>query len=193
MALDKNTNKLIIMLSVFFAVVAVIFYWRIGIEEVPGDYNVRKGNYRLEDGQYEEAIKEFNIALDKNPDHVMAHLGLAVSFMQMERNKEALDELDRTIALDPNLAAAHADKGILLDRLGRYEEALASYKKALQLDAEILEGPGWLWRFLRNIDEKPPNIKQRAQYLEEQLKKAPEERVLSIPEEDAKQRMYKVD
>jgi len=193
MAPNKNTNKLIIMLSVFVAVVAFVFYWRAGTEEVPGDYNVRKGNYRLEDGKYDEAVKEFHTALEENPDHVMAHLGLAVSFMQMERNKDALEEFDRTIALDPKLAVAYADKGILLDRLGRYEEALALYKKALKLDDEILEGPGWLWRFLRNIDKKPPNIQQRAQYLEEQLQKPPEDRVLSIPEEDTKQRMYKVD
>lgn len=190
---DKNTKKLIIFLIIFFVVVAAVIYWRAGVEEVPGDYNVKKANYRLEDGQYEEAVEEFNRALEKNPDHVLAHLGLAVSYMQMERNREALEEFDRTIALDPDLAAAYADKGILLDRLGRYEEALVAYKKALELDAEILEGPGWLWRFMRNIDKRPPIVKERAQYLEEQLKKPPEERLLKVPEEDAKQRMYKVD
>ena len=190
---DKNTNKLIAFLVVFFVVVAAVIYWRAGTEEVPGDYHVRKANYRLEDGQYEEAVEEFNRALEKNPDHVLAHLNLGVTYMQMERNREALEEFDRTIALDPDLAVAYADKGLLLDRLGRYEEALAAYQKALDLDAEMLEGPGWLWRFMRNIDEMPPTIKDRAQYLEEQLKKPPEERVLRVPEEDAKQRMYKVD
>ena len=179
-------------MALFLAVVALVFYWRVGTEEAAGDYHVKKGNYRLEDGQFNEALEEFNLALEQNPDHTMAHLGLAVTYMQMDRVDQAMLKFDRVLELDPNLAVAHADKGILLDRLGRYEEALASYKKALELDAEILEGPGWLWRFMRNIDKKPPTIKDRADYLEEQLQKAPEERELRVPELDEQQRMYKV-
>ena len=68
-----------------------------------------------------------------------------------------------------------------------------AFQKAIELDEEILEGPGWLWRFLRNIDEKPPTIKDRAAYLEAELAKPEEERLLSVPELDEKQRMYKID
>jgi len=63
----------------------------------------------------------------------------------------------------------------------------------LELDPEILEGPGFLWRFMRNIDEKPPTIQSRADYLEAELAKPEEERLLKIPGEDEKQRMYKID
>ena len=189
---ERNTNAIFFFI-VFAAVVAFVLYWRVGGEENPGDYNVRKGNYRLEDGQYEEAVAEFSKALQENPDHVFANLGLAVSYMQMGKNEDAIKKFDTVIALDPNLAVAYADKGILLDRLGNYEAALANYKKAIELDAEILEGPGWLWRFLRNVDEMPPTIQDRAAYLEEELKKPPEERLLAVPEKDAEQRMYKVE
>lgn len=189
----KNNIKAVLFFLIFILLVGFIFYWRVGTEEVPGDYQVKKANYRLEDGQYDKAVEEFTEALSVNPDHPMAHLGLAITYMQMGRNDEAFEKFDRTLSLDPSLAAAYADKGILLDRLGRYEEALANYKKALDLDAEILEGPGWLWRFMRNIDKRPPAIKERAQYLEAELKKPPEERLLQLPEEDAKQRMYKVE
>jgi hypothetical protein len=62
-------------------IIGLVLYWRIGVEDAPGDYNVKTGNYRLEDGQYEEAVKEFSEALGKNPDHAMARLGLAVTYM----------------------------------------------------------------------------------------------------------------
>ncbi|MDH3391845.1 MAG: tetratricopeptide repeat protein [Desulfobulbaceae bacterium] len=174
-------------------IIGFIFYWRVGVEKNPGDYNVRTGNYRLEDGQYDEAIKEFSEALGKNPDHVMALLGLAVTHMQMGKDDEAMQEFNLVIEKNPELAAAYADRGILYDRRGDHANALADYRKAMELDPEILEGPGFLWRFMRNIDEKPPTIKDRADYLEAELAKPEEERLLRVPEKDEKQRMYKID
>lgn len=174
-------------------IIGLIFYWRTGVEKIPGDFNVRKGNYRLEDGQYEEAIKEFTEALGKNPEHPMARLSLAVTYIQMGRENEALQELNFVIEKNPALAAAYANRGILYDRTGEYRLALTDYRKALELDEEILKGPGWLWRFMRNIDEKPPSIKDRADYLEAELAKPEGERLLSVPEKDEKQRMYKID
>jgi len=175
------------------AIIGLIFYWRVGVEKNPGDYNVRTGNYRLEDGQYEEAVKEFSEALGKNPDHVMARLGLALTYMQLEQYSEAMREFNLVIVANPELAPAYADRGILYDRMGEHKKALADYRKAIELDEEILEGPGWLWRFMRNIDEKPPTIKERADYLEAELAKPEAERLLQVPELDEKQRMYKID
>jgi tetratricopeptide (TPR) repeat protein len=175
------------------AIVGLIFYWRTGVEKYPGDYNVRKGNYRLEDGQYEEAVKEFSEALGKNSDHAMARLGLALTYMQMGEASLAMQEFNLVIENNPDLAPAYADRGILYDRMGEHKKALADYKKAIELDEEILEGPGWLWRFMRNIDEKPPTIKERAAYLEAELAKPEAERLLQVPELDEKQRMYKID
>ena len=191
--MKERQKKALIGLVVLVGIMVLVLYWRTGTEENPGDYQVKKANYRLEDGQMEEAVKEFSEALEKNPDHIGAHLGLAIAYMQMNRTDEALAKFDRTIELAPDMAAAYADRGILYDRIGRYPEALADYKKALSLDAEILDGPGWLWRFMRNIDEKPPAVADRARYLEEELRKPPEERVLKVPELDETQRMHKVD
>ncbi|HHN65853.1 MAG TPA: tetratricopeptide repeat protein [Nitrospirae bacterium] len=193
MMMDRIRNNLsgIIALVLFISVVAFVIYWRTGVEDVPGDYYVKKGNYRLEDGQYEDAIKEFNLALQKNPQHHMAYLGLALSYMQMGKNKKALEYFNRTISLKPDLAVAYADRGILLDRMGEHEKALSDYKKALKLDPDLAKGPGWLWRFLRNIHERPPTIADRARYIEEQLKLPPEKRLLRVPEIDKQQRMYK--
>jgi len=104
---------------------------------------------------------------------------------------ESRKSFDRAIRLDNNYAQAYADRGILNDRDGRYEAALHDYRKALKLDPELAEGPGWLWRFLRNVPDPPPTIADRADYLEEQLKKPKRERLLRVPELDSKQRMYK--
>jgi tetratricopeptide (TPR) repeat protein len=191
--LQKHHKTALFALLVLIGVAALIFYWRVGSETNPGDFHVKKGNYRLEDGQYDEAIKEFSLALDKNPDHIYAHLGLAITYMQMERYEEAEAEFNTTIKLAPEMAVAYADRGILYDRTEQYQSALSDYKKALALDNEILAGPGWLWRFMRNVDKKPPGIADRAAYLEAELQKPSAERLLYVPEKDQEQRMYKVE
>ncbi len=187
----QNRHKARIALVVFVSVVALIFYWRLGPEDIPGDVDVKTGNYRLEDGQFKEAEKEFKKALGKNQDHVLARLGLGITYMQLKRYDEALAEFDRAIELDPDNAISWADRGILHDRVGRHEKALSDYKKALTIDAEAVEGPGFLWRFMRNISEMPPQIKDRAIYLQKEMAKPADQRLLSLPDEDKKQRMHK--
>jgi len=99
--------------------------------------------------------------------------------------------VDAVSGLDGEFAQAYANRGILNDRAGRYEDALSDYKKALTLNPELAEGPGWLWRFLRNVPEAPPTIADRALYLQEELKKPEGDRLLRVPEIDEQQRMYK--
>lgn len=187
----QDRTKARIALTIFVSVIAVVFYWRMGPEDVPGDRHVKTGNYRLEDGLYKEAEQEFKQALDKNADHVYAHLGLGITYMQQNRFDDALGALNRAIELDPNNAIAWADRGILYDKTGQYEKALADYKKALSIDDEAVEGPGFLWRFLRNISKKPPEVRDRALYLQRELAKPESERLLRVEEEDKKQRMHK--
>jgi len=181
----------IVVLLLLVAIGIFVFYWRTGTEAVPGDYQVKTGNYRLEDGQYAEAMEEFNKALERNPKHTAAHLGLAITYMQMKQNDRSLHHFTRAIELDPNFAVAYADRGVLHDRMGNYALALKDYQTALALNPKLAEGPGWLWRFMRNIHEKQPTIADRAGYLDEELKKPPKDRVLLVPEIDEKQRMYK--
>ena len=181
----------VVVLLLLCAVGAVFVYWRVGGDQAPGEYEVRKGNYRLEDGQYEEALREFGLALGAAPENVRAHQGLGVTYLQMGRLEEAVEMFSKALALDPSYAIAYADRGIAFDRMGRYEDALRDYRKAIETEPDIVKGPGFLWRFMRNISEKPPSILQRAEYIEAELKKPSEERRLSLHGKDAEQRMYK--
>lgn len=193
MTLQSNVQpKVFFAIAIFVGITALVLYWRLGADMAPGDYYVKKGNYRLEDGQFEQAVEEFKIALGENASHVSAHLGLAISYMQMKMDSDAMREFNATIELAPDLAVAYADRGILYDKVGNYPAALKNYKKALSLDHEVAKGPGWLWRFMRNIQEKPPTIRDRAVYIEQELQKPPEQRLLSLPEQDSSQRMYKI-
>ena len=157
----------------------------------PGDLAYLEGNQFFEDGDYDRALAKYDEALAEVPEHIHALRGRARSLMQLGRTPESLLAFNTVIALEPDFGAAYANRGILHDRMGRYEKAIADYEKAMELEPETVEGPHWLTRFLRNQPEKPPGIAERAAYLRKELAKAPEDRLLRVPELDAEQRTYK--
>jgi tetratricopeptide (TPR) repeat protein len=188
--MNKNTMQAVVALTILF-IVAYFYYQYTFKETRPGQNNYRLANKHLEDGDYEDALKVFDEVLASTPDYKEAHLGRALTLMQMGSYGQSHQAFARVLQLDSDFAQAYANRGILNDRMGRYEDALSDYKKALTLNPELAEGPGWLWRFLRNVPEAPPTIADRALYLQEELKKPEGERLLRVPEIDEQQRMYK--
>jgi tetratricopeptide (TPR) repeat protein len=172
------------------------------LDAPPGDYEVRQGDILLTDGEYDAAIERFDAALAISPDHRGALMGKAIAYLQSDRPADAeatfthlIEVLGRTLAPDDPtgrgvLSGAYANRGILYDRLGRYDAALADYEQALAIDAGAVEGPGLFHRILYG-NTHPATVGNRADYLRRQLALPESERLLRVPELDARQRMYK--
>lgn len=183
---------MIIAVAVIALVFAAMAYYRnVTNEKFPGENAFRLGSKLIEDGNFSEAESELRTSLSINPDHAATWQALGVALMQQQRFDDAWDTFNKAIEKDPDFAEAYANRGILNDRAGRYEEALNDYKQAIERKPELTKGPGWLDRFLHNESEKPPTILDRARYLQAELAKPESERLLKVPEMDAKQRMYK--
>jgi hypothetical protein len=67
---------------------------------------------------------------------------------------------------------------------------MADYEKALKMEPDVAEGMHWLDRLLYNVQEKPPTVADRLEYLKKQFALPVAERVLSVPELDDEQRPY---
>ncbi len=172
------------------------------IDAPPGDYEVRQGDILLGDGKFEDAIARFDAALAASPGHRGAMMGRAIALLQAGRTDEAEAAFSGLIAflsanLSPDdatgtavLAGAFANRGILRDRSGRHEAALADYRQALAIDAGAVEGPGLAHRILYG-EASPSTIARRADYIERQLQLPEDQRLLLVPDLDARQRMHK--
>lgn len=160
-------------------------------ESVPGENKYRLANKYLSEGKTEDALVVFDEALSENPSYPSAYVGKAIALMELGRFDESRENFDRAIELNKKLAFAYANRGILNDRDGKYREAVRDYRTAVELDPKITSGPGLIWRFLHNVPEKPPTLADRADYIERELEKPPEERLLRVEEIDARQQMYK--
>ncbi len=144
----------------------------------------------FEDGDYDRALSLYRERETADPGNAYALRGVALSLMQLGRNDEALSAFATAINAEPEFGGAYANRGILHDRMGHHEQAADDYRHALSLDPELADGPHWMTRFLRNQPDKPPTIADRLAYLESELAKPPEERLLHLPETDAEQRPY---
>ena len=201
-------NPLVLRRFVIIAAVATFIaftLWTVVglfVNEAPGDYYTREGDIRLGEKKYAEAIASFDKALAEMPNHRGALMGRAITFLQSGRVDEALAEFTHLIAfleteLEADdrtgravLAAAYANRGIIHDRAARYELALKDYVRALATDSGALGGPSLFDKILYGTP-KPSLVKDRAVYLDRQLKLPVEKRLLRVPEIDRRQRMYK--
>ncbi|MDZ7662691.1 tetratricopeptide repeat protein [Thiohalophilus sp.] len=161
-------------------------------EHVPGEKAYEAASRHFEDGRFDDAIAEYDHALQENSELLPALRGKARSLMQLKQYDKALPLFNQAIEQDPEFAPTYANRGILHDRMGRFEEAIKDYEKALELMPELADGPSWITRFLRLQPDKPPTIDDRASYLKEQLALPEEERKLRDPEQDEQQRSYKM-
>lgn len=195
--MDDQFYKTLKYIAIVLVVGFIGFSIYDGLIKGKDEYSLTMGaaHRYFEDGQYERAIDEFRAVLESAPDDPPAIYGIAISQMQLDRNQKALDAFTQAIENaknKKNKAFYLANRGILYDRMGQYRKALEDYKSALRLEPETAEGPGIISRLLRNQPEKPPTIADRARYLQSELAKPEEERVLSIPEIDEGQRAEKI-
>ncbi len=204
--MNPRVLRRFIFLMALLTIGGFIFWDLVGdfVNRPPGDYHTEVGDIRLRDGLYDEALEEFDKALEEAPDHRGAIMGRALVFIQTERYDEAMAELDYLIErlesgleAEPDdatgrgaLAAAYANRGILHDRQGRHETALENYISALRTDAQAVDGPD-LFQKLLYSKGRVSTVQKRARYLYEQFQLPEEERIMSIPELDEQQWMYK--
>jgi Tfp pilus assembly protein PilF len=84
-------------------------------------------------GQFDQAEKEYNAALQIDPNYVKVHVNMALIFMSKSKLDEAKKYYERAIQLDPSAGEVRSGYAYLLERLGRADEARAEYENAIRL------------------------------------------------------------
>jgi len=181
-----------IALSLTIAWVAWSLYDGALKEKADGESHYHAANKYFEDGMFEDALNSYHKTIAENPQFIHASRGAARSLMMLERYEQALHAFNNVIKKEPEFSASYANRGILHDRMHNYTAAITDYEKAIQLNPKIAEGPSWLTRFLRNQAKKPSTILDRMKYLQAELSKPENKRVLQLPEKDDEQRPYKL-
>ncbi|HXE74811.1 MAG TPA: tetratricopeptide repeat protein [Candidatus Xenobia bacterium] len=94
------------------------------------------GARALADGKPEEAIREYQALIEKQPGQSTPHSLLGSAYAAAGRLEEAASAYRRALELEPREAAHHNNLGLVLIRSGQLDDGLRHIERAAQLDPE---------------------------------------------------------
>ena len=93
------------------------------------------GQFLLDHGRLDEAIDQFQIALNIDPKYPMARTNLGIALAKKGRLDEAIAHFQTVLENYPNDAKAHLNLGTALAKKGDSQSAIAAYEKALSIQS----------------------------------------------------------
>jgi len=107
-------------------------------ECVGGDsrYHFEQGLTHVGEGQWDEAIEEFQAALDIDPLLVRARLELGRVYARQKRWKDAIRQFERVAEANPDDVRAHFYMALTYAEEGAFDKAVGEAEKALRLGYE---------------------------------------------------------
>ena len=95
--------------------------------------------YLLGPTNREEAIADYNKAIELKPDLAEAYSNRGVAKSKLGHVEEAIADFDKAIELEPGYTAAYNNRGNAKSKLGHVEEAIADFDKAIELKSDLTE------------------------------------------------------
>jgi tetratricopeptide (TPR) repeat protein len=102
-----------------------------------GHYNL--GNTLLQKGRVDEAIAQYQQALQIKPDYVGAHINLGIALLRKGQVDEAIVHFQMALQINPDYAETCYNLGNALLQKGQVDEAIAQYQLALQIKPDYAE------------------------------------------------------
>ena len=94
----------------------------------------KEGIYCYGIGDFENAIRFFNMMLGLKPEYDEAIYYKSLCLARLEKFEDALDLINKAIKINPNDDRYFNDKGNYLSRLGRFDESQESFDQAIKLN-----------------------------------------------------------
>ena len=111
------------------------------------------GNLRITQSKLEEAAKNFQKAVDLNPDFFQAQINLANTFKELSKTQSAEQIYKKVIKLMPNYEKAYLNLGILQQDDNRLNEAEFNLKKAIKINPNSFQAYLNLGSVLKNLSK----------------------------------------
>jgi protein O-mannosyl-transferase len=106
---------------------------------IPAAY-YNRGLYFFNENQDQEALSDFNKAIELKPDYADAYNNRGSLFIKQGKTDAALNDLNKAISYNRNFIQSYFNRGFLLYQKKQFAEALMDYNKVIELnpDAEKL-------------------------------------------------------
>ncbi len=99
----------------------------------------RRATQLISQRKYEDAVKTFDKAIEKEPNYYRAWLMRGYALYCLERFDDALTSYDKALELKPDSADVWYYKGIIFKDIDKIDTAFDCYNKALEINPEFSE------------------------------------------------------
>jgi len=100
---------------------------------VEAKLNMQQGLNYMRAKDWENAIKEFTLAIEKYPQYDVAYSNRAVAYMHQKKFNKAMDDLKKAVEINPNNPTVHYNFVALYSLQNQLDRALDSLDRALEL------------------------------------------------------------
>ena len=104
-------------------------------ERTPSDHK-KQGDLASARGDYKDAIAEYDIAIDKDPNDAEAYCLRGLTQNSLEAWEKVIVDFNHALRLDPEQADVYHLRGHAKFQLDQYEAAIVDFDDAIRLDPE---------------------------------------------------------
>ncbi|MFQ5455960.1 MAG: tetratricopeptide repeat protein [Nitrospirota bacterium] len=124
--------------------------------------------------RYEDAIREFNIAISLYPELAETYFNLGSLYLRQGLDDKAIQSFKRGISVKDYDPDAHLILGYIYTKKDRYKDAIREYEKVIKIDAKNPDA----YQNLGNIYYKTGDMEMAIRYWKRSLEIDPENREL---------------
>ncbi len=135
--------------------------------EVAGDNLRAMGNLKSMNDRYDQAIADYDKAIELDPQYAVAYGNRAVIHSRRRRFDLALADYDKALALNPQLAEVWSGRGATHMDMGQLDKAIADFDQAIKLmrnfaDAHHNRAGAWMQK--GQLDKAVADYAQALEY-----------------------------
>ena len=98
------------------------------------NYYYNRGDTFFDLGKFEDAIQDYNKAIDLNPNNASYYYNRGTTFANLEKFEDAIQDYNKAIDLNPNDESVYYNRGVAFIYLNEYEKAIENLSKAIDLN-----------------------------------------------------------
>ena len=154
-ALSNGSTSIILPIILFFLFSSASAQQEKGESRDAEFYNNRGMVYR-DKGQYDQAISDFNKALEINPRFVRAYNNRGIAYGKKGQYDQAISDYSKALGINPRFAYPYNNRGNAYWEIGQYDRAISDLNKALEINpsyAEAYNNRGMAYRDKGQYDQ----------------------------------------
>ena len=101
------------------------------------DFYINRGMDYGKKDQFDQAMSDFNKALEIDPTSAMAYHHRGVLYTFKGQYDQAFSDFSKALEINPRFASAYSSRGRAYMAKGQYDQAISDYTKALEINPNL--------------------------------------------------------